>query len=252
VAIDDGPLGSSWDDEVFVEMNLLRSDIEQFQRIERKFNVDTATGDGVGGVLSGMSGWQPEHRHAWTLSLYLDTAQHLLLHNSIQGVEPVLHLRLRWYAPEDPPYVDHKERRGRKVDKWRVQLSQDLCFELVRGTTDACLELAEILQWKGAPLTPRFWVRYHRQAWNGPNRARLTVDSSIVAQRWRPDVVDIQHLMNGDEHNWEPLVSGQVVEMKSSNEDNLELLDALGVGSLFSFSKFRAAGELLDLVGSSR
>ncbi|MBF0368611.1 MAG: polyphosphate polymerase domain-containing protein [Magnetococcales bacterium] len=149
------------------------------------------------------------------VSLYLDTPDFKLHHQTLQGVKNRFKLRVRTYSddPGGPVFFEIKRRVDKIIIKHRAKVSHQEAQALLSGSgapfigsTDKFMELS--LRLKACPVVR---VRYDREAYvsRSGDSVRITIDSHLTHQK----TLDPLLAMGGE--GWQPTpVEGHILEIK--------------------------------------
>lgn len=155
-------------------------------------------------------------------SLYFDTWDWRMAYEALEGMRSRLKLRIRTYGrqPVGPLWLEVKRREGTSILKSRAKVSLDEARRAARGEAlehagDAGVVAFENLRDR-LDMTPRLWVRYHRQAWFSPfgDGARLTFDSRLEVL-----IPDDEDPMRVPAEGWRhvPMAPAALLELKFNN-----------------------------------
>ena len=215
-----------------------------FERVERKFLLTPRQYDGLMRVLIEYMEMD-RYGESTILSLYLDTADSLLIRRSLEKPVYKEKLRLRSYGvpgEEDDVFLEIKKKVSGVVYKRRVRMSLAHAMEcLARGAVDKAdgqigREIAYMLS--RYRLHPAVVLAYDRTAYAemepSPDRLRITIDRNIRSRQTRLD------LRLGDDG--EPLIAPgmRLMEVKTARAIPLWLCAALEHNAILptSFSKY--------------
>ncbi|MEW6746898.1 MAG: polyphosphate polymerase domain-containing protein [Planctomycetota bacterium] len=166
----------------------------------------------------------PRHRYRIS-SLYLDTPQLRLMHDTLDGVRDRFKLRVRAYddEPDSPIYCEVKQRHGDVIVKARAPVARERLAAILRGRgSDIDLPIRErasldqfIIRGTTSGARPVLLVRYHREAYESRfrDRVRITLDRDL---EYLP-VRGPQLRVNGagwQPTRWHPNPSTVILELK--------------------------------------
>ena len=229
-----------------------------FERVERKFLLTPRQYDGLMRVLIEYMEMD-RYGESTILSLYLDTADSLLIRRSLEKPVYKEKLRLRSYGvpgEEDDVFLEIKTKVSGVVYKRRVRMSLAHAMEcLARGAVDKAdgqigREIAYMLS--RYRLHPAVVLAYDRTAYAemepSPDRLRITIDRNIRSRRTDLD------LRLGAEGG--PLLSPgmRLMEVKTARAIPMWLcaaLDQYGIRQT-SFSKYGRVYERSLCAGQTR
>ena len=229
-----------------------------FERVERKFLLTPRQYDGLMRVLIEYMEMD-RYGESTILSLYLDTADSLLIRRSLEKPVYKEKLRLRSYGvpgEEDDVFLEIKKKVSGVVYKRRVRMSLAHAMEcLARGAVDKAdgqigREIAYMLS--RYRLHPAVVLAYDRTAYTelepSPNRLRITIDRDI---RSRQTDLDLRLGAAGESL----LAPGmRLMEIKTAHAIPLWLCAALDQNEIrpTSFSKYGRVYEARMRAGQAR
>jgi hypothetical protein len=203
----------------------------------------------------------PNHTYS-IASLYLDTPDDALRHETIDGRADRFKLRIRSYGDGqgDRLYFEIKSRRDRVVLKQRCPIPREQLAAVLRGDLTSLPTLPSIARsalhefvrrMLMRAATPRCIVRYRRQAYmgRGDHEVRVTVDRELSVLPTRDALLRLDHPA------YQPVpVDGVVLELKFTDRSPgwlTETVRALGLRRR-SFSKYATCiASLLPGYGSA-
>ena len=184
------------------------------QRFEYKYVISEAQAEGV--TAWAMAHLEPDvhadrahHNEYMVQSLYLDTDDLSLYHDTVVGKLNRFKLRVRWYddQPDTPAFLEIKARRNDVIEKARAPVRKKPVERIMGGffmspsdldenTPETLGALGRFCE-MGAKLAARpvLIVRYRREAYIDPTGrpVRLTVDRDIKCLRAGRLVGDIEN-----------------------------------------------------------
>lgn len=190
---------------------------------------------------------RPDHTYP-IASLYLDTPDDGLRHETLDGRSERYKLRVRCYGdgPSDPAFLEIKSRHDRVVHKQRCAIPRHQLEPVLHGdlsgltslpasANPALREFLRRMLLRAA--APRCIVRYRRQAYMGRSdgEVRVTVDRQLSVLPTRSPLLCLQH----SDFQAVP-VDGVVLELKFTERSPgwlTETVRALGLRRR-SFSKY--------------
>lgn len=190
-------------------------------------------------------------------SLYLDSPNLVLFHQTMQGMKNRFKLRIRFYDgnPESPVFLEIKSRKTDVIQKQRATLTRVGVAELMNGfrpnpchlvsgngSMKALSALQEFVNQRDAiRALPACYVSYTREAYVSPesNSVRVTFDRELSGALYDP-ATPFQPPVSGGK----PQMGGLILELKFTDRFPMWMHELVGAFNL----RRRSAAKYIECI----